>query len=121
MQGKNPAFFFRGQALGTSINPNPFFIRRGFDLIPKPLCPLQGRGLTDYEGNPLHQGFGMALGPLPLRGSPFFSTSLLSPPLGKGLTLAQIRTLPPQRAHIEADKSTTALEWAHIEAESSGA
>ena len=22
------------------------FVRRGFDLNPKPLCPLQGRGLT---------------------------------------------------------------------------
>ena len=46
----------QGVALPSSINPNPFFIRRGFDLNPKPLCPLQGRGLTDSEGDPLHQG-----------------------------------------------------------------
>ena len=37
---------FQGVALLSSINPNPFFIRRGFNLYPKPLCPLQGRGLT---------------------------------------------------------------------------
>ena len=36
----------QGFTLPSSINPNPFFIRRGFDLHPKPLCPLQGRGLT---------------------------------------------------------------------------
>ena len=36
----------QGIALPSSINPNPFFIRRGFNLNPKPLCPLQGRGLT---------------------------------------------------------------------------
>ena len=35
-----------GIPLPSSINPNPFFIRRGFNLNPKPLCPLQGRGLT---------------------------------------------------------------------------
>ena len=84
----------QGVALLSSINPNPFFIRRGFDLNPTPLCPLQGRGLTDSEGDPLHQSFGMALEPLPLRGSPFFPKSLLSPPLGKGLTLRQINTNP---------------------------
>ena len=38
--------FMQGDALLSSINPNPFFIRRGFDLNPKPLSPLQGRGLT---------------------------------------------------------------------------
>ncbi len=37
--------FFAGIPLPSSIYPNPFFIRRGFDLNPKPLCPLQGRGL----------------------------------------------------------------------------
>jgi hypothetical protein len=35
----------QGDALLSSIYPNPFFIRRGFDLNPKPLSPLQGRGL----------------------------------------------------------------------------
>ena len=77
----------QGVALLSSINPNPFFIRRGFNLIPKPLCPLQGRGLTDSEGDPLHQSFGMALEPLPLRGSPFFPKSLLSPHLVSYLLL----------------------------------
>ena len=38
--------FLQGKALRSSIIPNPFFIRRGFDLNPKPLSPLQGRGLT---------------------------------------------------------------------------
>ena len=27
----------QGSTLPSSINPNPFFIRRGFDLYPKPL------------------------------------------------------------------------------------
>ena len=35
----------QGFTLLSSINPNPFFIRMGFNLYPKPLCPLQGRGL----------------------------------------------------------------------------
>ena len=35
-----------GIPLPFSIYPNPFFVRRGFDLNPKPLCPLQGRDLT---------------------------------------------------------------------------
>ena len=37
----------------TSINPNPFFVRRGFNLIPKPLSPLQGRGLKNFLQKPL--------------------------------------------------------------------
>ena len=36
---------FCKETLRSSINPNPFFIRRDFNLYPKPLCPLQGRGL----------------------------------------------------------------------------
>ena len=36
----------QGYTLLSSINPNPFFIRMGFNLNPKPLCPLQGRGLN---------------------------------------------------------------------------
>ena len=39
-------------ALQTSINPNPFFIRRGFNLIPKSLSPLQGRDLICYGHKP---------------------------------------------------------------------
>ena len=45
LQGKALRSFLQGKALRSSIIPNPFFIRRGFDLNPKPLCPLQGRGL----------------------------------------------------------------------------
>ena len=60
--------FFCRASPASSINPNPFFVRRGFEpllkflanrscvplvasgkaernLNPKPLCPLQGRGL----------------------------------------------------------------------------
>ena len=46
------AGFFAGDCLPSSITPNPLFIRRGFDLIPKPLSPLQGRGLVDYGQRP---------------------------------------------------------------------
>jgi len=47
VKGEDLLFLFmQGSTLPSSINPNPFFIRRGFDLHPKPLCPLQGRGLT---------------------------------------------------------------------------
>ena len=47
VKGEDLLFLFmQGFPLPSSINPNPFFIRRGFDLHSKPLCPLQGRGLT---------------------------------------------------------------------------
>ena len=50
--GYPPSPYLQGIALPSSINPNPFFIRRGFNLHPKPLCPLQGRGLTDFGQKP---------------------------------------------------------------------
>ena len=36
----------------NSPNPLPLTVRKGFDLNPKPLCPLQGRGLTAQVGRP---------------------------------------------------------------------
>ena len=79
----------QGDALQSSINPNPFFIRRGFNLIPKPLCPLQGRGLTEKCGNRHFSEFWYGSRSLCPTGEPWFPTSLLSPPLGKGLNLRQ--------------------------------
>ena len=52
LQGKALRSFLQGKALRSSIIPNPFFIRRGFNLYPKPLCPLQGRGLTRKSQKP---------------------------------------------------------------------
>ena len=41
LQGNTLAYLFlQGAALRTSINPNPFFIRRGFRPLPKPLANL---------------------------------------------------------------------------------
>ena len=39
-QRTNQETLFSGKVLRTSINPNPFFIRRGFRPLPKPLANL---------------------------------------------------------------------------------
>ncbi len=44
---QEPLLLCRVPPCRVTNNPNPFLsLRRGFDLHPKPLCPLQGRGLT---------------------------------------------------------------------------
>ena len=86
-------FFARG-TLQSSINPNPFFIRRGFEPPPKPLANRWQGDVIDSGGDHLHQGFGMALEPVPFggktpQGSPYLLTSPLTPPLAKGLNKKQ--------------------------------
>ena len=52
---------------------------------PSKASPYMGRMQLTPTGDPLRQSFGMARKPVPLRGEPWFPTSPLSPPLGKGL------------------------------------
>ena len=74
------------QALHSSINPNPFFIRRGFRPLPKPLANLwQGDVIDSGQRPPYVKVLVWLAEPLPLRGEPWSLTSLLSPPLEKGL------------------------------------
>ena len=40
LQGCQHSFFLQGCTLHCSINPNPFFVRRGFRPLPKPLANL---------------------------------------------------------------------------------
>ena len=75
------------QGYRFSINPNPFFIRMGFNLHPKPLSPLQGRGLTENHGRPLiFRLFWYGSRAFAPPGFAILSTSLLTPPLEKGLS-----------------------------------
>ena len=46
--GKIPNPFSAGKACKLSINPNPFFIRRGFRPLPKPLANLWQGDVIDY-------------------------------------------------------------------------
>ena len=52
---------------------SPPYLKEDLKPLPKPLAILaRGLKLIPRE-NPLHQSFGMALQPLPLRGSPFLA------------------------------------------------
>ena len=47
LPGDTPEPLFARSYLAGSRQPQPLLVlRRDFDLHPKPLCPLQGRGLT---------------------------------------------------------------------------
>ena len=52
---------YAGQALQTSITPNPLFIRRGFRPLPNP-SPIFGKGLKQKvaETDDFLRLFGMA-------------------------------------------------------------
>ena len=85
--GGHPQTPSQGVALLSSINPNPFFIRRGFEPLSKPLAnPWQG-DVIDYGQNPPSvKGFLYGSQSLcPFGASHGLFTSLLSPPLEKGL------------------------------------
>ena len=95
--GDSPGPFFQGVALwgipseglpsDFSINPNPFFIRRGFEPLPKPLAnPWQGDVIDYGQRPPFVKGFLYGSQSLcPFGASHGLFTSPLSPPLEKGL------------------------------------
>ena len=76
-----------GQPSDFSINPNPFFIRRGFEPLSKPLAnPWQGDVIDYGQRPPFVKGFLYGSQSLcPFGASHGLFTSLLSPPLEKGL------------------------------------
>ena len=79
--------FLQGVALLSSIKPNPFFIRRGFEPLPKPLANRWQGDVIDYgQRPPSVKGFLYGSQSLcPFGASHGLFTSLLSPPLEKGL------------------------------------
>jgi len=44
--------FCRASPAVSQLTQPSLTVREGFDLNPKPLCPLQGRGLTAQVGSP---------------------------------------------------------------------
>ena len=76
-----------GQPSDFSINPNPFFIRRGFEPLSKPLAnPWQGDVIDYGQKPPFVKGFLYGSQSLcPFGASHDLFTSPLSPPLEKGL------------------------------------
>ena len=91
-----------GQPSDFSINPNPFFIRRGFEPLPKPLAnPWQGDVIDYGQRPPSVKGFLYGSQSLcPSGASHGLFTSPLSPPLGKGLKERE-RRQTPQKPHAE--------------------
>ena len=72
------SLFLRRARPAGSQPPNPPSPKEGFRPLPKPLANLwQGAKLITTTGR-LHQSFGMALEPLPLRGSPCCSSTTLN-------------------------------------------
>ena len=99
-----------GQPSDFSINPNPFFIRRGFEPLPKPLAnPWQGDVIDYGQRPPSVKGFLYGSQSLcPFGASHGLFTSLLSPPLEKGLKERRQQT--PQKPHTEKDSKREAAK-----------
>ena len=85
-----------GRPSDFSINPNPFFIRRGFEPLPKPLAnPWQGDVIDCGQRPPFVKGFLYGSQSLcPFGASHGLFTSLLSPPLEKGLKERETTNAP---------------------------
>ena len=100
----------QGVALLSSINPNPFFIRRGFEPLPKPLANRWLGDVIDYgQRPPSVKGFLYGSQSLcPFGASHGLFTSLLSPPLEKGLKERRQQT--PQKPHTEKDSKREAAK-----------
>ena len=96
----------QGVALLSSINPNPFFIRRGFEPLPKPLAnPWQGDVIDYGQKPPFVKGFLYGSQSLcPFGASHGLFTSPLSPPLEKGL---KEREAAKRRKDIKREGSST--------------
>ena len=88
-----------GRPSDFSINPNPFFIRRGFEPLPKPLANRWQGDVIDYgQKPPSVKGFLYGSQSLcPFGASHGLFTSPLSPPLEKGLNGRRQQT--PQKPH----------------------
>ena len=95
----SPTYLYAGFHPAILHQPQPLLLRRGFDLNPKPLCPLQGRGLTDSEGDPLHQSFGMVRKACALRANHSFLHPRCRRPWERGSPRGRKQPV----AHIEAE------------------
>ena len=95
-----------GQPSDFSINPNPFFIRRGFEPLPKPLANHWQGDVIDYgQRPPSVKGFLYGSQSLcPFGASHGLFTSPLSPPLEKGL---KEREAAKRRKDIKREGSST--------------
>ena len=69
----------RGQALGSSIYPDPFFIRRGLEPLPKPLANRWQGDVVDSEGKPSPSRFWY--------GSPAFALNRLTSSTHSGFAM----------------------------------
>ena len=104
-----------GRPSDFSIDPNPFFIRRvfirrGFEPLPKPLANRwQGDVIDSGQRPPFVKDFLYGSQSLcPFGASHGLFTSLLSPPLEKGLKERRQQT--PQKPHTEKDSKREAAK-----------
>jgi hypothetical protein len=109
----------QGVALLSSINPNPFFIRRGFEPLSKPLANRWQGDVIDYgQKPPFVKDFLYGSQSLcPSGASHGLFTSLLSPPLEKGLKereetkAAKIPCGKGLKEKVRSDKRRKSIKW----------